>query len=141
MDLYPSVQPLEHKRCILHFLTIWRLTCNQQILHQKEAEKNLWIVKPTNLSRGRGIYIIDDISEVNIEEDAAIISKYVANPLLINGHKFDLRIYVLVTSYEPLRIYVYQEGLVRFASEQYTTKDAKTNIFNQLTNYSINKKS
>lgn len=107
----------------------------------KEAEKNLWIVKPTNLSRGRGIYIIDDISEVNIEDEAAIISRYVANPLLINGHKFDLRIYVLVTSYEPLRIYVYQEGLVRFASEQYTTKDAKTNIFNQLTNYSINKKS
>ena len=110
-------------------------------MNLREAEKNLWIVKPTNLSRGRGIYIIDDISEVNIEDEAAIISKYVSNPLLINGHKFDLRIYVLVTSYEPLRIYVYQEGLVRFASEQYSTKDAKTNIFSQLTNYSINKKS
>ena len=59
---------------------------------------------------------------------------------MINGHKFDLRIYVCVTSYEPLRIYVYQEGLVRFASEEYSMKDVKTNLFNQLTNYSINKK-
>lgn len=103
------------------------------------ARQNLWIVKPANLSRGRGIYIIDNIQEVNID-DNAIVSKYIENPLLINGHKFDLRIYVCVTSYEPLRIYIYKEGLVRFASEKYTLSDAKTNLFNHLTNYSINKK-
>lgn len=73
-------------------------------------------------------------------EDPSIISKYIPNPLLINGHKFDLRIYVVITSYEPLRIYVYKEGLVRFASEEYSIKDAKTNQYNHLTNYSINKK-
>lgn len=73
-------------------------------------------------------------------EDPSIISKYIPNPLLINRHKFDLRIYVVITSYEPLRIYVYKEGLVRFASEEYSIKDAKTNQYNHLTNYSINKK-
>jgi hypothetical protein len=73
-------------------------------------------------------------------EDPSIISKYIPNPLLITGHKFDLRIYVVITSYEPLRIYVYKEGLVRFASEEYSIKDAKTNQYNHLTNYSINKK-
>jgi hypothetical protein len=104
------------------------------------SEKNLWIVKPTNLSRGRGIYIIDNIQEVKIDtEDPLIVCRYIQNPLLINGHKFDLRIYVVVTSYEPLRLYVHQEGLARFATEQYTTADAKSNIFNHLTNYSINK--
>lgn len=102
-------------------------------------KRNLWIVKPANLSRGRGIYIIDDVSEVNLD-DTAIISKYVEDPLLINNHKFDLRIYVCVTSYEPLRIYVYKEGLVRFASEKYSLRDAKSNLFKHLTNYSINKK-
>ena len=51
-----------------------------------------------------------------------------------------MRIYVCVTSYEPLRVYVFKEGLARFASEKYTMKDAKTNQFNHLTNYSINKK-
>jgi hypothetical protein len=64
----------------------------------------------------------------------------VTNPLLINGYKFDLRIYVVVTCYEPLRVYVYKEGLARFASETYTAKFNKNNKYMHLTNYSINKK-
>lgn len=44
-----------------------------------------------------------------------------------------------ITSINPLRIYIYEEGLVRFASEKYDTTDLK-NIFSHLTNYSINKK-
>ena len=59
--------------------------------------------------------------------------------MLIDGYKFDLRIYVALTSINPLRLYVYDEGLVRFASEKYDTSDLK-NIFSHLTNYSINKK-
>lgn len=58
---------------------------------------------------------------------------------MINGHKFDLRTYVLITSYEPLKIYVFQEGLARFASEVYTTKIDKNNKYMHLTNYAINK--
>ena len=68
-----------------------------------------------------------------------MVSRYVHNPLLINSHKFDLRVYVLVTSIEPLRIYVFKEGLARFATEAYNTTD-KTNKYSHLTNYSINKK-
>lgn len=96
-------------------------------------------MKPANLSRGRGIHLIDDLREVNIDE-LSVISKYVSNPLLINGHKFDLRIYVLVTSYEPLKIYVFKEGLARFATETYSNVIDKNNNFVHLTNYSINKK-
>lgn len=76
----------------------------------------MWIVKPANLSRGRGIYLVDDVNEVSVD-DTSVISRYIANPLLINGHKFDLRLYVVITSLEPLRIYIYKEGLARFASE------------------------
>ena len=110
-----------------------------QKLKQNDPKRNIWIVKPANLSRGRGIYLIEDVAEINVE-DIAVISKYIANPLLINGHKFDLRIYVAVTSFDPLRIYVYKEGLARFASEKYTTKINKDNKFVHLTNYSVNKK-
>ena len=66
----------------------------------------MWIVKPANSSQGKGIYIVDDINDVNVD-DTSVISRYVTNPLLINGHKFDLRIYVLVACYEPLRVYVF----------------------------------
>ena len=67
-----------------------------------------------------------------------MVSKYIADPYLINGLKFDLRLYVVITSFEPLRIYLYEEGLVRFASEKYS--DSKDNKFAYLTNYSVNKK-
>lgn len=73
-------------------------------------------------------------------DDLSVISRYVTNPLLINGYKFDLRIYVVVTCYEPLRVYVFKEGLARFASETYTAKFNKNNKYMHLTNYSVNKK-
>lgn len=83
--------------------------------------------------------MVDDLSEVPLNE-SLVISKYIDNPLLINGLKFDIRLYVLVTSFEPLKIYIYNEGLVRFASEAYDINTIKSNIFAHLTNYSINKK-
>lgn len=44
------------------------------------------------------------------------LNRYIANPYLINGMKFDLRVYVYVSSYEPLKIYIFREGLARFAT-------------------------
>jgi hypothetical protein len=84
--------------------------------------------------------MIDDISEVPIDQ-TCVVSKYLSNPLLINGLKFDIRLYVLVTSFEPWRVYIYNEGIARFASEPYNNASAKNNKFSHLTNYSINKKS
>lgn len=84
--------------------------------------------------------MIDDISEVPLNE-SLVISRYIDNPLLINGLKFDLRLYVLVTCFDPLKIYIYNEGLVRFASEQYDVNTIKSSVFAHLTNYSINKRS
>ena len=69
-----------------------------------------------------------------------VVGKYIDNPLLINGHKSDLRLYVLVTSYDPLLIYIYEEGLVRFATVKYD--NTGKNLWNpcmHLCNYSINK--
>lgn len=64
------------------------------------------------------------------------------NPHLINNLKYDLRLYVLVTSYDPLRIYLFEEGLVRFATYEYNCKlkDIRKR-FMHLTNFSVNKHS
>ena len=131
-DFIPDtyILPNEYKDFHHHF---------EMLRQQGDPKKNIWIVKPANLSRGRGIHLIDDLREVQVD-DLSVISRYITNPLLINGHKFDLRIYVLVTSYDPLRIYVFKEGLARFASVSYSSKIDKDNKFMHLTNYSINKK-
>ena len=45
--------------------------------------------------------------------------RYLADPLLIGGNKIDLRVYVYVSSYDPLMIYVFPDGLTRFATCKY----------------------
>lgn len=68
------------------------------------------------------------------------LKRYVDRPLLINGSKFDLRLYVLVTSINPLRVYMHTDGLARFASVKYSEKnDSLSDRYMHLTNYSINK--
>lgn len=104
----------------------------------------LWIWKPCSQSCGRGIKVLSSsISEDDAKELArkrGIVQRYVPDPLLINGYKFDLRIYVVVISYEPLKVYINHEGLVRLATEKYSasadTLDVRTM---HLTNYSVNK--
>ena len=66
------------------------------------------------------------------------VQRYLRNPLLINQTKFDLRLYVLLTSIDPIRLYLYDEGLVRFASEKYSENDHQ-NLFSHLTNFALNK--
>ena len=74
-------------------------------------------------------------------DEELIISKYIKNPFLINGLKFDLRLYVMITSIDPWRIYVYNEGLCRFAVDEYdSTLSPKEALHAHLTNFSLNKK-
>lgn len=62
-------------------------------------------------------------------------------PFLIDNLKFDLRIYVLITGCDPLRIFLHKEGLVRFATHEYKPPVPKNlgDICSHLTNYAINK--
>jgi tubulin polyglutamylase TTLL4 len=99
-----------------------------------------FILKPTASSCGRGIRVVPGYQKVTNREET-LISAYVDKPLLINNKKFDMRMYVLVTSFNPLRAYLYNEGLARFATEEYSN-DAEhlRNKYMHLTNFSINKR-
>ena len=48
-----------------------------------------------------------------------VVQKYLHDPFLIDGLKFDFRIYVLVAGCDPLRIFIYTEGLARLATEKF----------------------
>lgn len=110
---------------------------NDFCLRYRNDKETKWIVKPSNSSQGRGIFLLDNLNSLRSCE-SCVVSRFIHNPLLINDLKFDLRIYVLVTCFEPLKIYVYDEGLARFASEKYS-EFSKNNKFCFLTNYSVNK--
>ena len=102
--------------------------------------KDLWIVKPIDLFGGKGVHIFKSLEEEKNENHTSfIISKYLAFPHLINKKKYDMRIYVLVTGFQPLRIYLYKEGLVRIAAEKYKMSiNNLDNKYSHLTNTAIN---
>ncbi|CAG4955064.1 unnamed protein product [Parnassius apollo] len=86
---------------------------------QKYAANNeRWIIKPPASARGTGIKVVSRWTQIP-KKRPVVVQRYVTKPYLINGNKFDMRLYVLVTSMHPLRIYLYKDGLARFASGEY----------------------
>jgi tubulin polyglutamylase TTLL6/13 len=102
--------------------------------------RRTFIVKPDRGSLGKGIVLIRDPDVLDDWYDLAIAQEYIS-PYLIDNLKFDLRIYALITSAEPLRIYLHDEGMARFCTHPYS-KPSAANLrvsFAHLTNYSLNK--
>ena len=84
----------------------------------KSGKPKTFILKPEANSQGRGIYLIRYADDIPLGE-RCVAQRYLHKPYLLEGLKFDLRIYVLVTGSDPLRIFVYEEGLARFATTEY----------------------
>jgi len=105
--------------------------------------KDTFIVKPDGAAQGKGIFLTRRIEDVENLGTVCVAQQYIRNPLLIDRKKFDLRIYVLVTSCSPLRMYLFRDGLVRLCTEEYkrpSTSNIKDRCMH-LTNYSVNKRS
>ena len=58
-------------------------------------EKTMWICKPTDGRRGQGISIIDKMEDLQYAQQS-VLQQYIANPMLIRGMKWDMRIYVCI---------------------------------------------
>ena len=106
-----------------------------------ESIRNIWIMKPVGLSRGRGISLVQDITSLTYSQ-SSVLQKYVDKPLCLEGYKFDLRLYILVTSFQPLEAFIYSDGFARISTEKYRVDaDSLSNQFIHLTNSSIQKNS
>ena len=123
----------------------------------KEKQKNganpVMIVKPSESCQGKGIFFINDIEKLretlqldhsnrskNLMSQSYVVQRYVPNPYLLDGLKFDLRLYVVVTSCHPLTIFWHKEGIARFATQPYSiNKKGEMPEKAHLTNYAINK--
>lgn len=98
----------------------------------------IFICKPTDMSRGRKIFLFRDLSELTYDQPS-IVQVYIERPLLLEGRrKVDFRVYVLVTSFHPLTAFIYHDFLSRFSALPYSESDI-TNSYAHLTNYSVSR--
>lgn len=114
-------------------------------LNEKQAKpKSTFIIKPDSGSQGEGIYLIRDASEYIVNPSKMhVCQEYLGNVFLIDKFKFDLRVYAVLTSVDPLQLHICKEGLARFSTVPYERPTHKNlhESFMHLTNYSLNKRS
>ena len=117
---------------------------------------NLWLIKAINLNRGMGIKVENDLDKIekeiieindNLKMEISnkkkrkckciLIQKYIEKPLLYQGRKFDIRLWVLFIGNKPDNVYIFKEGHSKATCGNYdlNSKD----IYVHLTNYSIQK--
>ena len=80
----------------------------------------------------------------NLAPKPKIVQKYIENTLLLRdmesneNRKFDVRQWVLVSSLEPLKVYVYKKAYIRMCGAPFDLNDITDN-FKHISNYSIQK--
>lgn len=135
---------------------------NEVSMFRQEAKKDprtTWIAKPSSSSQGRGIFLFkklsefeewmknkdwspkerhrsDDPDDIELIAEIWVVQKYITNPYLLDEKKFDIRMYVLVTSFAPLTVWIARDGIARFSGLKYCEGNLSDNYMH-LTNSTI----
>ena len=147
---------LEAAKCDF-FPTTYELPSEYHIFVEefKRWPGSIWIMKPAGKAQGRGIFLfrkLKDITDWKKEDyfhrdedkndkeppETYVVQRYIEKPYLIGGKKFDIRVYVLVMSYTPLKAWLYRSGFARFSNTRFSL-DSITDTFVHLTNVAIQK--
>ncbi|KAM8703691.1 hypothetical protein ACLKA7_008336 [Drosophila subpalustris] len=130
--LYKNIERMQHLRGMKHFDIVPQSFIlpleSRDLLFAHNKHRGPWIVKPAASSRGRGIFIVNSPDQIP-QDEQVLVSKYIVDPLCIDGHKCDLRVYVLVTSFDPLIIYLYEEALTSIIPITYDHRMPRTKMW------------
>ncbi|KAJ8920803.1 hypothetical protein NQ315_004944 [Exocentrus adspersus] len=103
-----------------------------------DGMKSIWILKPGNKCRGRGIQLIKSIAAVDKimgQKLKYVVQKYIERPLIIYQTKFDIRQWFMVTSVQPLTIWMYRDSYLRFSSQIFNLDNFHESL--HLTNHAV----
>jgi len=148
-----------------------RLLFSQAKMHDSFYNgSNLWLLKPTEYNRGRGINLFNKLSSLEyylkcflvgdnvnryktmsgtgrkfrdqalnlVQSHKFVLQKYVEKPMLIEGRKFDIRVWALVD--HNMNLYYFREGYIRLSSEVFSlNEDTIEDVYVHLTNNAIQK--
>lgn len=78
---------------------------NDKLLEYVTLKPDALFVQKDNQHRG---VTIEKISEIDLKKDGNFVQEYIQKPYLVDGHKFDIGVYTIVTSVDPLRVYIYK---------------------------------
>eukprot|EP00658_Telonema_sp_P-2_P066159 TRINITY_DN55243_c0_g1_i1.p1 TRINITY_DN55243_c0_g1~~TRINITY_DN55243_c0_g1_i1.p1 ORF type:complete len:428 (+),score=76.50 TRINITY_DN55243_c0_g1_i1:445-1728(+) len=136
-DFYPETWTLSHP--------------HHELRKAMKGGKHTFIVKPDDGSQGDGISLVQTYKSLmsgvrtSCRNSNTIVQRYLTNPMLIGGLKFDFRVYVgiLDSGLDPSKVFLFHEGLARFCTEEYVAPCPGNmhRVMAHLTNYSLNKRS
>eukprot|EP00931_Biecheleriopsis_adriatica_P122261 TRINITY_DN97267_c0_g1_i1.p1 TRINITY_DN97267_c0_g1~~TRINITY_DN97267_c0_g1_i1.p1 ORF type:complete len:527 (+),score=141.00 TRINITY_DN97267_c0_g1_i1:95-1675(+) len=137
---------------------------------KRHAEANphkKWIYKPNGEAMGRGIILVNKITDVDSKEKPfrtrcknvevfdpkepplkerdfasyGVIQEYMVNPLLLENRKFAVRVYMLVARTKPYLTFHYNFGYIKRCGEFYDeNKFNREDLFRHITNQEFQKK-
>jgi len=115
----------------------FKLLLSQEYQKKKQTSPIQYIMKVGyGVHRGAGVFLLDGPSEKSYLEqyengakcgqinENILAQKYIDNPFLYKGHKFDFRIYMLIASVNPLKVY-YHDGFLRVSLFKYSKNPAQ----------------
>lgn len=111
-----------------YFPKSWKLPENKEEIKQQlqnQPEKPL-ILKRLYAVNGVAMKLIKHGDELPVD-DEWIVQEYIENPHLINDRKYILQVFLLITSSDPLTVYIYQNGVADLAVQAYSSEPEQWN--------------